>query len=529
MKKAATRKPKHKPKRKHAHRQASARPVSVPAPRPLALSLPIYHRDSSHPWPTHPLLDSAAATARATIGWLQERPRAVARSIPLSPEDRDIAVLLLAPFFILAVALAGNEAAQLARHIRALIAQPVAPILLPQSRQSTEPATPAPVSRLTSVHGAGSPTGLMPVALAPPPALVRAPKSAGPEAVSPVDAKSQAAAAVPKTPNRPLLAALPQASATLAMRTPQRIELAARDPGQPVRLSLLPQTIALAPAPGVALPSALPAAPPTPSHVGPEAFASLYALDEDAGITRSTASLYQRCSLQSSPLAGNTNRGPAKSATAPLVRTTWFGSPGATSFGERLARTARGQLDDLVIYDASYRGITYPHGDIPKLYGACTDVVIRAYRDLGIDLQVAVQAARVGSGDRNIDHRRTETLRRFFQRHAENLPVTGFAEDYLPGDIVTYARPQNTGTASRSHIALVSDVTAPSGRPMILHNRGWGPQLEDALFVDQITGHYRYSGETPAHAAPLPNLERRTSRRHAAAATRSLSPKLPAQ
>jgi hypothetical protein len=83
-------------------------------------------------------------------------------------------------------------------------------------------------------------------------------------------------------------------------------------------------------------------------------------------------------------------------------------------------------------------------------------------------------------------------LRRFFAARGEALPITAFSEDYLPGDIVTYYRPQNR--RNRSHIAVVSTVVAPSGRPMIIHNRGWGPQLEDALFVDQITGHYRYYG-----------------------------------
>lgn len=164
-------------------------------------------------------------------------------------------------------------------------------------------------------------------------------------------------------------------------------------------------------------------------------------------------------------------------------------------FGRRLAAAARTQLEDLVIYTARYQRIAFPKGDVPSLFGACTDVVIRAYRSLGVDLQALVQGAGVGSGDPSIDHRRTETLRRFFSRHAEVLPVSEFPESYQPGDIVTYHRPFSR--VSRSHIAIVTDVLGPSGRPMILHNRGWGPQLEDALFVDRITGHYRYAGPVP--------------------------------
>ena len=161
-------------------------------------------------------------------------------------------------------------------------------------------------------------------------------------------------------------------------------------------------------------------------------------------------------------------------------------------FGRALAAAAQAQTHDLVIYNAAYRTIAYPGGDVPLQFGVCTDVVIRAYRALDIDLQQLVHITRRGASDRNIDHRRTELLRGFFAVHGEQLPVSPFIEDYLPGDIVTYYRPQNK--SSTAHIALVSDVTAPSGRPMIVHNRGWGVQLEDALFVDQMTGHYRFRG-----------------------------------
>jgi uncharacterized protein YijF (DUF1287 family) len=170
--------------------------------------------------------------------------------------------------------------------------------------------------------------------------------------------------------------------------------------------------------------------------------------------------------------------------------------PNPADFGLTLARAARDQLGQLVIYDPKYRSIRYPMGDVGPLYGVCTDVVIRAYRRLGIDLQVLVALAKLGRGDPSIDHRRVEVLRRFFAKAGAALPITDFAEDYAPGDIVTYRRPQNR--VSQTHIAIVTDLVAPSGRPMVVHNRGWGPLLEDALFADQITGHYRYQGEPRA-------------------------------
>ena len=164
-----------------------------------------------------------------------------------------------------------------------------------------------------------------------------------------------------------------------------------------------------------------------------------------------------------------------------------------------LARAAVAQTAETVIYNARYSRIAYPMGDVPALYGVCTDVVIRAYRSVGIDLQERVHLAKGRTSDPSIDHRRTETLRGFFARFGHTLAVTDRAEDYRPGDIVTYYRPQNRG--STAHIAIVSDIEAPSGRLMVVHNRGWGPQLEDALFVDRITGHYRYDGEAARPAS----------------------------
>jgi uncharacterized protein YijF (DUF1287 family) len=193
-------------------------------------------------------------------------------------------------------------------------------------------------------------------------------------------------------------------------------------------------------------------------------------------------------------------KAPLTTAGKPPLWSVAFVDP--AEFGRKLARAARAQTRDLVIYTDKYRTISFPMGDVPPMYGVCTDVVIRAYRALGIDLQVLVHKARLGTGDTSIDHRRTKTLRRFFARHGASIPVTEFPEDYQPGDIVTYHQP--LGRGSQLHIAIVSDVIAASGRPMIVHNRGWGPQIEDALFFNQITGHYRYSGPAQVQEASVP-------------------------
>ncbi len=168
-----------------------------------------------------------------------------------------------------------------------------------------------------------------------------------------------------------------------------------------------------------------------------------------------------------------------------------------STFGVRLAQAAREQIATLVIYDPTYRKLEYPMGDVPWYLGVCTDVIVRAYRQLGIDLQPLVHRSGVGSGDRNIDHRRVTVLRNFFRRKGKALPVSDDPANFLPGDIVSYYVPD--GTFSKTHIAIVSDRKTWAGVPMIIHNRGYSVQEEDALFAEEMTGHYRYIA--------LPNIE----------------------
>lgn len=158
--------------------------------------------------------------------------------------------------------------------------------------------------------------------------------------------------------------------------------------------------------------------------------------------------------------------------------------------------------NDRVVYDPSYFSIAYPMGDVPADRGVCTDVVIRAYRKLGIDLQKEVHEdmkANFGlypkmwgmkTTDRNIDHRRVLNLMTFFERHGEALPVTQSAGDYLPGDIVCWY----LDARGTTHIGIVSAVCSADGRRYkIVHNIGAGQRCEDVLFsYYRIIGHYRY-------------------------------------
>ncbi len=162
------------------------------------------------------------------------------------------------------------------------------------------------------------------------------------------------------------------------------------------------------------------------------------------------------------------------------------------SFGVRLANAALTQRWVPAVYNPAYVKIPYPGGDVPWYTGVCTDVVVRAYRALGIDLQVRVHKSRVGSGDKNIDHRRVTVLKKFFARKGRSLSTAKNPALYKPGDIVTMYVPD--GTFSKTHIVIVTQFKSPEGVPLVVHNRGYGVQLEDWLFARQITGHYRYGG-----------------------------------
>jgi uncharacterized protein YijF (DUF1287 family) len=179
---------------------------------------------------------------------------------------------------------------------------------------------------------------------------------------------------------------------------------------------------------------------------------------------------------------------------------------GAIAESAELVVAAREQTRSPVQYDGSYARIAYPMGDVPADRGVCTDVLIRAYRAIGIDLQVLVhvdmkanfsaypQLWGLSKPDTNIDHRRVPNLQRFLERAGAKL--TGrTAESYLAGDIVTWMLPGNL-----PHIGIVSDrKAAGSDRPLVIHNIGAGPKEEDMLRAYPITGHYRY--EVPQGAS----------------------------
>ncbi|MFY0598275.1 MAG: DUF1287 domain-containing protein [Cyclobacteriaceae bacterium] len=174
-----------------------------------------------------------------------------------------------------------------------------------------------------------------------------------------------------------------------------------------------------------------------------------------------------------------------------------------SDFAKKLSNAAIELTEDDVVYDPSYFSIDYPGGDVPKGKGVCTDVVIRAYRELGIDLQKEVHLDmkenfdqypniwELRSTDKNIDHRRVPNLMKFFERKGKVLPKTKDASDYKPGDIVCW----NLGGAI-THIGIVVDEKSEDGeRNLIAHNIGNGQELSDCLFSYKIIGHYSFEDE----------------------------------
>ncbi len=172
-----------------------------------------------------------------------------------------------------------------------------------------------------------------------------------------------------------------------------------------------------------------------------------------------------------------------------------------STFNKRLSDTAIKLTGDKVIYDPSYFSIPYPNGDIPADRGVCTDVIIRAYRKLGVDLQKEVHEDMaknfkvypkkwgMKTTDKNIDHRRVPNLMTFFSRYGHSLPITTLAADYKPGDIVSWDLGKGV-----THIGIVIDQKSADGlRNLIVHNIGLGQEISDCLFKYTIIGHHRYA------------------------------------
>ncbi|KMQ66417.1 hypothetical protein ACM46_02455 [Chryseobacterium angstadtii] len=177
-----------------------------------------------------------------------------------------------------------------------------------------------------------------------------------------------------------------------------------------------------------------------------------------------------------------------------------FTANAQSKFAFQLSDAALGLIDRSITYDPTYFVLKYPNGDVPADKGVCTDVIIRAYRKTGIDLQKEVHEDMAKNfsqypktwglkkPDTNIDHRRVPNLAVFFSKFGKKKSIETNPALYVPGDIVTWILPGNL-----THIGIVVNKKSADGkRFMIVHNIGGGQVLEDCLFTYTITGHYQY-------------------------------------
>ena len=160
---------------------------------------------------------------------------------------------------------------------------------------------------------------------------------------------------------------------------------------------------------------------------------------------------------------------------------------------------ARSQIGVTTSYNSCYMALKYPGGDVPIQTGCCTDVLIRAFRKLDIDLQQLVHEDMksnfsyyprkwgMKAPDTNIDHRRVSNLMKFFERKADSIKISKNPQDYHPGDLVAW----NLGKGIL-HIGIVSDRWTSDRIPLVIHNIGQGAREENILFQFGIIGHYRY-------------------------------------
>lgn len=196
------------------------------------------------------------------------------------------------------------------------------------------------------------------------------------------------------------------------------------------------------------------------------------------------------CQRSPTPAAGDT--GAPVATVAPVDRPPTLPSP-------PLVAAARSQIGKTVRYDPAYAVLGYPGGDVPIDGGVCTDVIVRALRTQGLDLQQRIHEDMRGAfnaypalwglsrPDRNIDHRRVPNLMRWFERQGWQQPTSRHAADFAAGDIVAWKLNGN----GLLHVGIVSDRRRSDGTPLILHNIARGTQEEDLLFAHTIIGHYR--------------------------------------
>ena len=202
-------------------------------------------------------------------------------------------------------------------------------------------------------------------------------------------------------------------------------------------------------------------------------------------------------------VVGGCQRQYATSRTTPPVPPTSIARPLPPKASLQLKQLIDGAVEQSKVttgYDPSYVKLDYPNGDVASDTGVCSDVVVRAFRKAGTDLQKEVHedmklawaeyprkwGAR--GTDANIDHRRVLNLTTYFTRQGKSLPISNDRADYLPGDVVAWDLSDGV-----EHIGILTNLSLDSDKHyLVVHNIGAGARVEDVLLAWKIIGHYRY-------------------------------------
>lgn len=165
-----------------------------------------------------------------------------------------------------------------------------------------------------------------------------------------------------------------------------------------------------------------------------------------------------------------------------------------------IVKRARLEIDRVTVYDNTWlETSSYPMGDVPSNRGACTDVVVRSLREVGVDLQELVHedvthdlhGYGLGGIDSNIDHRRVSTMFTFFNRNAMSLTTDVRDKTaWRAGDIVFVAFQWGRG-APPEHVGIISDKLGPRGLPLVIENGGPKAVEQDSLGRGKVVGHFR--------------------------------------
>jgi hypothetical protein len=184
----------------------------------------------------------------------------------------------------------------------------------------------------------------------------------------------------------------------------------------------------------------------------------------------------------------------------PVTAAAPAGPETAPSLNLSILEGARVWLTRGPAYDASYYAIPYPGGDVPADRGACVDLIVRALRHAGLDLQRLIQEDRLARPaaygaarppDPNLDHRRSANHVIYLRRHARSLTTRTdgtHLREWLPGDLVYYGRRRAW------HAGIVSDRASPSGVPYIIDSHQEAGGVSESFLLTRwgpILAHFR--------------------------------------